>query len=210
MNQDKDNDNIKLDAENMQEGKNSVEFEQTWAELTQDWQAQPVPKTDIEQLLKRTRRRTNGAKFCFALNALVTLGLLIAFIYGVFAGQLGEPMNTYIGLGSLISIVLVFYEMKIRLAVWRSLCDSPSKAVDHAISACKSSMQYMVLTKVSTVPFFFLMNWFIYTIGKTSDKPLLMAYLFANGFLVVVYIATDYLHRKRRKEYQQLLVLKAD
>lgn len=185
-------------------------LDENWLLISKDWQSQPVPKTDIEQLLKRTRRRTNGAKTCFALNVIATLGLLIAFVYGSLSGQLGKPMNTYLGIGGLLSLVMVYYEMKIRLSAWKGLCDSPQKAIEHAITGCKSSMQYMMLTKASTVPFFFLMNWFIYTVGKTSDKPVLVAFIFANGFVVGVYIIADYLHQKRKKEYQQLLALKTE
>lgn len=187
---------------------NDKPLDDEWLALSQDWQAQSVPKTDVEQLLKRTRRRTRGAKICLSLNVLATLGLLIAFVYGVLDGKFGKPFNTYIGIGGLLSIVLVYYELKIRLTAWKSLCDSPSKAIDHAITSCESSMQYMVLTKVSTIPFFFLMNWFIYTVGQTSEKPIIPVVLFGNIFIVGVYLVAEYFHRKRKKEYQQLITLK--
>ena len=55
-------------------------IDDAWAELTQDWQTQPTVKTDVLALVKRTRRRTIGAKFCFALNIVATIALFIAFL----------------------------------------------------------------------------------------------------------------------------------
>ena len=183
-------------------------LDETWTELAQDWQAQPTPKTDISALVKRTRRRTRGAKFCFGLNIVATLGLLIVFLYGVYQGELGDPLNTYIGLGSLISLIFVYFETKLRVATWKQLCDSPEKAIDNAIAASESSMKYMWITKISFLPFLPLVNWFIYAVGQTSEKPLLPAFLLANGFMLVSYALVEYLHRKRKKEHQQLLQMK--
>jgi hypothetical protein len=180
-------------------------FDDTWAELTQDWQAQPTIKADITALVKRTRRRTLGAKFCFALNILVTLGLLLVFSYGVYDGQWGEPVNIYIGLGSVLSIIFVYFEAKIRIATWSQLSDSPEKAIDNAIASSESSMKYMWITKVSILPCLPLLNWFVYTVGQTSDKAIFPAYLMANGIMLIIYIVADYLHRKRKREYQHLL-----
>lgn len=184
-------------------------IDDTWAELTQDWQTQPTVKTDVLALVKRTRRRTIGAKFCFALNIVATIALFSAFLYGVYNGEWGEPFNIYLGLGSLLSLIFVYFETKIRVATWSQLCDSPEKAIDNAIASSKSSMQYMWITKISFLPFLPLINWFVYTVSQTSSKAVLPAYLMANGFMVVVYIVVDYLHRKRKQEYQQLLKAKS-
>lgn len=183
-------------------------FDDAWAELSQDWQAQPTPKTDINALVKRTRRRTRGAKLCFALNIIATLGLLLVFLYGVFDGQLGDPVNTYLGLGGLISLIFVYFETKLRLATWSQLCDSPEKAIDNAIAGSESSMKYLWITKISFLPFLPLVNWFVYTVGQSSEKPLLTAFLIANGFMLAMYLVVEYLHRKRKKEYLQLLSMK--
>lgn len=182
-----------------------TKLDDTWAELSQDWQSQPVPKTDIAALVKQTKRRTQGAKLCFALNITATLGLLIFFLYGVFHGKLGDPVNTYVGGGAFLSIIFVVLEIKIRLATWRQLCDSPEKAIENAIMACQSSVKYMVMTKLSFIPFLFLVNWFVYTVSQTEDKDLLTGLIFANGFMLLMYIFVDYLHRKRKKQYKQLV-----
>ena len=210
MSTEKDNPESTCDTarQEVSETKSSEILDGAWEELSQDWQAQPTPKTDIKALIKRTRRRTRGAKFCFALNIFATLGLLVAFLYGIYDGQWGEPVNIYVGLGTLISLVFIYFEAKIRLATWSQLCDSPEKAIDHAIAGSESSMRYMWITKLSFLPFLPLVNWFVYTVSQTSDKAALPAYLIANGFMLVIYLIVDYLYRKRKKEYHQLLQMK--
>lgn len=179
-----------------------------WAKLSQDWQAQPTTKTDITALVKRTKRRTQGAKICYGLNIIATLGLFIAFIYGVYNGEWGEAFNIYLGFGCLLSVIFVYLETKVRFVIWSQLCDSPEKAIDNAIASGESSMKYMWITKISFLPFLALINWFVYTVSQTNDKAVLPAYLMANGFMLVMYVGVDYLHRKRKKEYQQLLKMK--
>ncbi|MFT5812780.1 MAG: hypothetical protein ACI9VT_000517 [Psychroserpens sp.] len=183
-------------------------LDDTWAELTQDWQTQPTVKTDILALVKRTRRRTIGAKFCFALNIFATIALFITFLYGVYNGEWGEPINIYLGIFSLLLLIFVYFETKIRVTAWSQLSDSPEKAIDNAIASSKSSMQYMWITKISFLPFLPLINWFVHTSSQTSSKAVLPAYLIANGFMVIVYIVVDYLHRQRKQEYQELLKIK--
>ncbi|MEW6995176.1 hypothetical protein AADZ84_13020 [Colwelliaceae bacterium MEBiC 14330] len=182
----------------------TIEDEQ-WLELTQDWQAQPTKKTDVTALLKQTKRRTQGAKLCYALNIMGTLALMLVFLYGVYDNQLGDPVNTYIGVGTLLSVILIYFETKIRLQTWRQLCDSPEKAIENAISACQSSVKYMAMTKISFLPFLPLVNWFIYQVGQQQEKDVIDAYLMANGCMLLMYVVVDYLHRKRKKQYQQLL-----
>tara|TARA_R110000787_G_scaffold251125_7_gene356626 strand:+ start:572 stop:1252 length:681 start_codon:yes stop_codon:yes gene_type:complete len=183
-------------------------FDDTWAELSQDWQAQPIPKTDITALVARTQRRTRNAKACFGLNILTTLALFIIFVYGIYNGEWGEAFNIYLGFGSLLSVIFVYFETKLRLATWSQLCDSPEKAIDNAIMSSESSMKYMWFTKISFLPFLPLVNWYVYTVGQTSDKAVLPAFFMANGVMIIAYILVDYLHRKRRKEHQQLLQMK--
>ncbi len=182
----------------------STILDEQWLELSQDWQEQPVKKTDVTVLLKQTKRRTQGAKICFLLNIIATLALIIAFLYGVYNDQLGDPVNTYIGGGAFLSIIFLYFETKIRLNTWRQLCDSPEKAIENAISACQSSVKYMAMTKVSFLPFLPLVNWFIYEVGQQQEKGVIDGYLMANGFMLVMYVVVEYLHRKRKKQYEQL------
>lgn len=180
-------------------------LDDAWAEISQDWQSQPVKKTDVPALLKQTKRRTRGAKLCFALNIIATLGLIIAFLIGVYNNQLGAPLNTYLGGGAFLSIIFVYFETKIRVNTWRQLCDSPEKAVENAIVACQSSIRYMVMTKISFLPFLVLVNWFMYEVGQMKEKDVFDGYLMVNGFMLAMYLVVEYLHRKRKKQYEQLL-----
>jgi hypothetical protein len=188
--------------------KSKVE-EDTWAELRQDWQSQPTSKTDVDALMKRTRKKMRIAKTCFAANIIATFGLIITFFYGIYDDQWGEPFNIYLGLGGLLSVVFVYFETKIRLATWRQISDSPEKAIENAIASSESSMKYMLITKISFLPFLPLINWFIYTVSQTNNKDALPGYLMANGFMLGVYLVVEYLHRKRKREYQQLLKINA-
>lgn len=179
-------------------------LDEQWNNLTQDWQAQPFEKTDIQALLKQTKRRTIWAKACFVLNVIATVGLLISFIYGLFKGEFGKPWNTYVGLGGGMSFIFVYYEVKIRMSIWRQISDSPDKAIENAIAACESSLKYMALTKWSCLPFGLLANWFVFSISEEENKPMLFAIIFINVFIGVMYVITELLHRKRKKEYKTL------
>lgn len=179
-------------------------IDEQWNSLSQDWQSQPVAKTDIQALLKQTKRRTVWAKTCFGLNIIATVGLFIAFIYGLFEGEFGKPWNIYLGGGGFMSLIFVYYEMKIRAKTWSQISDSPDKAIENAIAGCESSMKYMALTKWSCLPFGILANWFVYSIGQADNKPVLGAFIFINVFLAIMYIISEFIHRKRRLEFKEL------
>lgn len=181
----------------------SINDEQ-WQSLTQDWQSQPVEKTDIQALLKQTKRRTAWAKTCFGLNVIATIGLFIAFVYGLFEDEFGTPWNTYLGGGAFMSMIFVYYEIKIRAKTWGQISDSPDKAIENALAGCESSMKYMALTKWSCLPFGILANWFVYSVGQADDKPVLGAFIFINVFIAVMYLITELIHRKRKREFKEL------
>lgn len=179
-------------------------IDEQWESLSQDWQNQPVEKTDIKALLKQTKKRTVWAKSCFGLNVLATVSLLCAFLYSIFNGEFGKPANTYFGLGGLMSLVFVYYELKIRAATWRKISESPDKAIENAIAGYESSLRYMMLTKWSCLPFGVLANWFVYAMGQEREKPVLFAFIFINVFIAVMYVITEIIHRKRKREYMEL------
>lgn len=182
-------------------------LEADWQAMSDDWQSQPYEKVDIAALLKQTKKRTLWAKSCLGLNILATVGLFISFIYGVTKGELSQPMNTYLGLGGVLSAIFVYYEIKIRLNTWQQCCDSPDKAIDNAIAGCKSSLRYIILTKLSFIPFLILANWFVFAMTQVSEKSFWPPLLFINGFMLTMYVITDWFHRKRKKELQQLLLV---
>ncbi len=183
-------------------------LDDAWTELTQDWQAQPTLKTDVDALVKRTRKRTRQAKLVFALDIFLALAIILFFFYGVYDGQWGEPTNIYAGLGGLAAGVFVYFETKIRITAWSHLCDSPEKAIDNAIAGSESAMKYLLFSKISLLPLLPLLNWYIYAMSQTSDKTVWFAYLMANSLMLVIYLVIEFLHRKRKKEYCELLQMK--
>ena len=176
-----------------------------WLAMSNDWQSQPFAKADIEVLLKRTRRRTYWAKSCLALNVIATIGILIFFVYGLLQDEFGEPVNSYLGICGLLSIVFVYYEFKIRLTTWQQCCDSPDKAIVNAIASCESSIKYCVLTKISFIPFLVVINWFLFTIDGESEKSIWPPVIFVNSFMLLAYGVTELFLRKRRAEHKKLL-----
>jgi len=180
-----------------------------WLAMSNDWQSQPFAKADIEVLLKRTRRRTYWAKSCLALNIIATISILAGFIYGLLHDEFGEPVNSYLGICGLLSIVFVYYELKIRLTTWQQCCDSPDKAISNAIAGCESSIKYFVLTKVSFIPFLAVINWFLFTIDGESEKTTWPPIIFVNSFMLIAYCVTEFLLRKRRAELKKLQLIKS-
>jgi len=183
-------------------------LDKQWTAMTQDWQSQPVPKTDIIALLKQTKRRTLWAKACLGFNVLAMFGIFIAFFISLYRGEYGTPMNTYLGLAGLIMVILVYYETRIRLKTWRQCCDSPDKAIDNATISCKSSINYMILNKLSCIPFAVMGNWFVVATALENDRSMWKGLILLNVFLIVVYVVADRLHRKYKKEYQRLTSLR--
>lgn len=198
-----------LDVSTLPENRNETPIDtsmidEQWKSLTQDWQTQSFEKTDIQALLKQTKKRTLWAKSCFVLNIIATVGLLASFIYGVLEGEFGKPWNTYLGMGGLMSLIFVYYERKIRIKTWNQISDSPDKAIENALVGCESSIKYMVLTKWSCLPFGVLANWFVYSIGQEENKSVLLAFIFINVFIGIMYFITDVIHRKRKREQKEL------
>ncbi len=185
-------------------------IDQQWDELTRDWQAQPYEKTDISALLKQTEKRTRWAKTCFGLNILATLIILIAFAYGVVTEEFDKLFNTFLGAGGVMSLVFVYYEIKIRAKAWSQLNASPDQAIENALAGYQSSLKYMSLTKWSCVPFGILGNWFTYAVAQQSGKSILFGMIFINTVLIITFLVTEFLYRKRKKEYRELLAKTAN
>jgi len=195
-------------ADNSEDRRETSILDEQWAAITQDWQTQPVQETDVVALLKQTKRRMLWAKFLLGLNALAVIVIWFYFIMGLIHDEFGTPLNTYLGLTGLIMVILVYYEIKIRLKTWRQCCDSPDKAIDNALVACQSSIKYMILNKLACIPFAVMGNWFVITMAKEGDKPMWKGLIFVNLVLILIYIVSDKFHTKRKKEYQRLNALK--
>ncbi len=177
----------------------------SWLLMTEDWQSQTYTKIDIAKLLKQTQRRTLWAKICLVINIALTFLLLLVFVYGVSLGNFSTVVNIYIGIGSIIALIFSYFEVKIRRKAWQTHCDSPDKAVENAKVGIESSIKYCRLTQLSLAPFVILLNWFIYAITIESDNVSWLPWLIGNGYLLLVYIVTEVVKRKRQVQYQQLL-----
>ncbi len=202
-------DNSPADENKPDDLSESPMLDEQWLELTQDWQTQPYEKTDIQVLLKQTRRRTYWAKALLALNVLATIAMLSGFFYGLSQGEFGTAMNSFLGICGVLSVIFVIYEIKIRIDTWRSCCDSPDKAIDNAIAGCESSLKYIVLSKIAFLPFWLLANWFFYNVAIEEQRSMWSGLVFINIYLVICYLITEYFHRKRKREHKQLLLLKS-
>jgi len=99
-------------------------LDEQWLSLSQDWQSQPYEKTDIQTLLKQTKKRTLLAKSLLLIDAIATLGLIIALLVGLYQGDWGTATIAYLAFGAITSVVFVYYEIKIRLRIWQHSCDS--------------------------------------------------------------------------------------
>jgi len=183
--------------------------DEQWAELSQDWQSQPFTKVDVNALLKQTKKRTYLAKSLLGLDILATLGLIIAFAVGIYQGGWKIATLAYLAFGSVLSIVFVYYEIKIRLGIWQQSCDSPDKAIDNAIAGCQSSIKYIQLIKLSCWFLLPAVNAYIYAMISESEKSPWPPFIMVNSFVLIMWLVTHYFHMKRNAELKQLTSYKS-
>ena len=145
-------------------------LDEQWLSLSQDWQSQPYEKTDIQTLLKQTKKRTLLAKSLLLIDAIATLGLIIALLVGLYQGDWGTATIAYLAFGAITSVVFVYYEIKIRLRIWQHSCDSPDKAVANAIAGVESSIKYIKLIKLSCWLLLPAANWYVYAMIGESEQ----------------------------------------
>ena len=179
-------------------------LDEQWLSLSQDWQSQPYEKTDIQALLKQTKKRTLLAKSLLLIDAIATLGLIIALLVGLYQGDWGTATIAYLAFGAITSVVFVYYEIKIRLRIWQHSCDSPDKAVANAIAGVESSIKYIKLIKLSCWLLLPAVNWYIYAmIGETEQSPW-QPFFVINMVIVSLWLVSHWFHKKRTKELSQL------
>jgi hypothetical protein len=193
-----------LDKDNQTPPLDEQPLDENWLILSRDWQAQPFEKTDINKLLKQTKRRTLWAKSLLAIDIIATLGLIIALMVGLYQGDWGTATIAYFTFGSLGSVVFVYYEIEIRLRIWQRSCDSPDKAVENAIAGVESSIKYIKLIKWSCWLLLPVVNWYIYAMIEASEKSPLPAFIFINVFVLSMWLVTHWFHKKRDEELAQL------
>jgi len=182
-------------------------LDEQWLSLSQDWQTQPFEKTDIQVLLKQTKRRTLWAKLLLAFDIVATLAVIIAFMIGMYQGDWNNATITYLGVCGLLSAVFVYYEIQIRQQTWQHSCDSPDKAIQNAIAGCKSSIKYVLLIKYSTWLVFPVVNGYLFVMVSESDKSPWPAFIIVNFFVIAMWSISHFFHLKRNKELKQLMTL---
>ena len=182
-------------------------LDEQWLSLSQDWQSQPYEKTDIQALLKQTKKRTLLAKSLLVVDVIATLGLIIALLVGLYQGDWGTATIIYLAFGAITSVVFVYYEIKIRLRIWQHSCDSPDKAIVNAIAGVESSIKYIKLIKLSCWLLLPAVNWYIYAmIGETEKSPW-PPFFVINMVIVSLWLISHWFHQKRTKELIQLSLI---
>jgi hypothetical protein len=196
--------NSKLDLEKENPPVDEQPIDENWLLLSQDWQAQPYAKTDIQALLKQTKRRTLMAKLLLGLNLIFTVGLIVTLIIGLYQGDWGTATIAYLSFGCIASLVFVYYEIKIRLRIWQQACDSPDKAITNAIAGIESSIIYIKLTKLSFWILLPAVNWYILAMFEESEKSFWPPLFIINSFVIIGWLITHWFHLKRQKELMKL------
>jgi len=179
-------------------------IDEQWAEMTQDWQSQPFTKTDIHKLLKQTQQRTVWAKCLLALDVIATVGMLSVVIYMWLTGSKDRTTMTYLGIGSALSVIFVYYAIKIRLAAWQVNCGSPDKAIEHAIAGCQSSLSYIKLIKFSCFVLLPFSNWYLFVASQQMNKSPVQGLIILNALIISFWLITHFFYLKRNKELKQL------
>ena len=186
-------------SENSQEA-----LDNTWAELTQDWQSQPYEKVDVQALLSQTKKRTFWAKFLLALNILATVCFIVVVIVMWLSNSQDKTTMTYLIFAAVGSVIFVYYEIKIRLIAWQQVSASPDMAVKNAIKGIESSINYIRLTKFSC---WFLVpagSWYVIEMAKQNDKSIWLGLIIMNVSVGVMWGITHLFHRKRKAELAKL------
>ncbi|XQW84381.1 hypothetical protein ACOYR1_14750 [Thalassotalea piscium] len=182
----------------------NLALDKQWAELAEDWQNQPYQKTDINKLIKQTRRRVFTAKCCVALDIIGTIVIVIAFFIMLFSEDEELATLYYLGFGGIASIAFCIHTVRFRIQGWRQLSDTPDKAIVNAIANCQSSIKYAQVCKFSCYGLLPAVNWYLYEIAHTHDKALWPSLVFINVFVAALWGVSHYFLRKRQNELKQL------
>ena len=130
--------------------------------------------------------------------------MIVMLMVGLYQGDWGNATIAYLSFGCIGSLVFVYYEIKIRLRIWQQSCDSPDKAIAHAISGIESSIKYIKLTKLSFWLLLPVINWYLYVMFEESEKSPWPPFLIMNSFVVIGWFITHWFHLKRKKELSHL------
>ncbi|WP_448546630.1 hypothetical protein [Thalassotalea fusca] len=183
-------------------------FGDDWQLLTEDWQEQPFKKSDIDKLLKQTKRRTLWAKAILWLNILATIFLVVMTVVFSQNEEIGTMTVVYFAVSSLLCIVFVYYEVKIRSKAWKKACDSPERALDNALRGCLSSLRYIKLIKIYYWLMIVLVGLFAKELSTELNISVWSIITEIYGMILVCYLVTHWFHRKRLAELKRLQQMK--
>lgn len=178
-------------------------LDQQWQEIAQDWQQQEYKKTDIKALTKQTAARIFKAKLLFAFDLIATLFIVVYFAFN-FNNFEDKASFYYMAFAAIGTPIYMFYAIKIRRASWQLGQGTPSSALFAALAACRSSINYLQLLKFSSYIMFVAVNWYIYELGKTSEKSIWLAILLANIPIFLIYYISHRMQNKRLIELTKL------
>lgn len=183
---------------------------ENWDSLVDDWQTQPYEKVDMTKLVKQLRRRTLGAYANLALDIVATIFLFVA-CYWV---SVNEPEDRatiiYLAIGGVGSLIYTIFEIKIRLATWKMDATSPSEYFEKNMSALRGSVRFANVWLVSCYIMLPIINWYVWELGKTTEKNINLAYLLANFFVVVLIVLGMIFKRRRKSELSRLEEFKGE
>lgn len=202
--------NAQANAQNDEQALHSKNTEQNpmddqlWQDLASDWQAQPVSETDIKSLLKQTKRRTLWAKTLLVLDVIGSIAVMLGCLYEWFREDPDVYVRIYLSIASVGCVFYLYFAMKARLNVWKSMQGAPDNAVKNAIAGCKSSLSYIKVINISFLALMPLGNWFILAVTNDVGKSPWWGIAFFNGIIVGAFALTEYFRRKRIVELKQL------
>lgn len=175
-----------------------------WDDLVNDWQSQPYEKIDIDKLIKKLRRRTIIAKAMLVMDVIATLVLF----YGSYWMMKHEPDDLptiiYLSVGAIGSLIYTAILFKIRIQTWQLDASDPKQYFEKNISGVKGALKIAKLLKYCCYIMTPLINWYLWEVTQSSDKSLVMGFVFANAVIVLMYVGSHIYQRRREVELQNL------
>ncbi|MFD2164763.1 hypothetical protein ACFSJY_00660 [Thalassotalea euphylliae] len=173
-------------------------IDEQWDSLVDDWQSQPYEKVDTNKLIKQLKKRTFYAKLVLFLDVIATVGLAWSFFWSLDNDDFNLPTTIYLGVGAVGSLIYTILAFNIRFATWRMDASDPEQVFHKNMSALKGAIQYANLWVYSCYIILPLGNWFVWEIGKTTEKSMFYGYVFMNS-LTLFMIACGLVFKARRQ-----------
>ncbi len=179
-------------------------LDEQWDDLVSDWQTQPYEKVDIDKLVKQLSKRTLWAKILLGLDMLATIFLFSACYWQATNEPEDVATIIYLGIGALGSLVYTVLLLRIRLQTWKMDASDPKQYFDKTISGIKGALKFAKLLQYTCYFMVPIINWYLWEVSKSTEKPLLIGYILANALILVMYVASHIYQRRRKKELSLL------